>query len=1250
MPDVRNDALTVAIVSLVIGLASTAASILLAPKPRDFGSDRRGIQRRQLGGRTGSDVFTPNFGFDTVQELANYGNTVPVVFTRRDESNSEFGSGGVLISPQAVWSRMKSWGSYQVFELACIAGQARMRRPDLAGIFLGNNALDGIYQEYFDFYWNGGSETAGPGSRLRAYNLTYGNLLIDGNSDNPGISGSDQAFYAPTREGSQQPAFSGAFTPTSQTRFGVYQGIPNGTPFRPDWKVISIPDQLDEEQRRQRKNQQKKYVDEYLMDTHPYGNSSADVGANATGCGMPGTGTNFARRIGVVEHISTTGTRTVAGEQAGDNIIRDRSVNFRESWQNLRKEVIAEKGDFITVLYGKGEQTVRPFPVSGIDDLNVSDIRSAIEGEVQRYDQMLSQGATFMIGRTTWQVVERPNRAYDPARDAGDGFRVKLRCLETWSQVQNKIGIVAEEAITYPTHVPYTQLGDEIDENWYPLLKYEIGNVQNTRACDVTEICIKSRVWAKFNGITNFNTIYRPVDMYNANEQDISLNEGKLTAFAKRLSLFFLDARPSNYDSNATDNEGWTWIGPYKFGVVGNAPIDIYSFIRITHPERQQLEFRLRPCNSPIPTIQSGGAEDIFVLDGARVGASSWSWDSYMGRFNIQARGEFSQPRKYFTHTEMAVVPDLITDEEGNIDIVYGGFVPDPDSIKAELLSVTVKEPGENYPNVGDPIRPNTLSNIMSIFSGVDPYDDNRSPGSRLTFDNWIFDRNLPTRAVYMELTLEAYRDTSFNPNKDIWWKIVNTKVLSTVGTFNPGDTFVKNARNANGVQFGFRYEVQLDLVFDPNARPRTATRLFQKYSGVAEVSHYGDLISRSCDDAPEHEVIAVNECLSESQVPDYDKCSVVGLKLKSSDNFTQVDQLRLYMKEGLEVERLVDGDIAPSNLLSDLLWYLATDKDTGAGNIIDPALVDREGLITTGRYLRANKLFFDDALAEPVNLRGWLSQVATSVLCYMTLKNGRLGLEPALPYHPDGTIDATQPLTISGMFSDGNIIEDSLRINWLELEERQLFQASITYRISRLNQIPEQRTITVRYADANEADVDVEQFELNHITTTEHALKVARYYLAVRKHQTHTITFSTMPWGLDLAPGQYIRVASELSPYNPANNGIIDTSGNIVSVTQLADGDYPVYYWDRSSENTAEGSLVVVNGKATDLFNTVFSLKGSADDFQVYQIETITLNEEGIVEITASNFPVDSDERSLIARDVMDLDNNFVVEGTELD
>jgi hypothetical protein len=289
--------LVVAVISLVLGLLSTAASFLLAPKPQQ--PKTSDIRQKRLGGQSGQENFAPTFGFDSIQQLAQYGQTVPIVFTRQqenvDDNGVRYGSGGVLISPLMVWSRMKSLGTYQISEIVAIAGQGPMQKPSLSSIYLGNSAIDSIYDEFFDFYWNGGYEALGAGSRLRMYNLRYGALGID-----DGRSSADNAFYAPGVSGPDQAAFCGAFTPTSQARFGVYAGIPNGTPFRPNWKVISTLkewQERDNDQFKQARTDAKKYVDPYLAEAHPYGeNKSGSIGS-----GMPGTGVNFARRVGIVE-------------------------------------------------------------------------------------------------------------------------------------------------------------------------------------------------------------------------------------------------------------------------------------------------------------------------------------------------------------------------------------------------------------------------------------------------------------------------------------------------------------------------------------------------------------------------------------------------------------------------------------------------------------------------------------------------------------------------------------------------------------------------------------------------------------------------------------------------------------------------------------------------------------------------------------------------------------------------------------
>jgi hypothetical protein len=73
------------------------------------------------------------------------------------------------------------------------------------------------------------------------------------------------------------------------------------------------------------------------------------------------------------------------------------------------------------------------------------------------------------------------------------------------------------------------------------------------------------------------------------------------------------------------------------------------------------------------------------------------------------------------------------------------------------------------------------------------------------------------------------------------------------------------------------------------------------------------------------------------------------------------------------------------------------------------------------------------------------------------------------------------------------------------------------------------------------------------------------------------------------------------------------------------------------------------VGGIAQSLRNTVFSIKNTQVANQVYQVEAIEVNEEGIVTIKASSFPVDDQGRSLIAADVVSPSSFEIVgEGAE--
>ena len=1204
VPDIVNaEAVYVPIlISLAIGLISSAASYLLTPKPKAPRNDS--ITQLDLGGASGVSRFSPNKGFDSAQNLASYGTSVPIVFTKRIQNTGET-SGGLLIAPALVWSRMKSWGSFQVIEIVTVAGQGVMTKPDRSGLFLGNNAIDGISENDFQFYWNDGNSAA---SRLLGLDLQYGTL---GTPAIPSPQGN--AFVAPTSQGVNDTGFCGAFTPTNQTKFGVYSGIPNGTPYRPNWEISQPLTGQSPETQDQIITDQQKYIETKLLYTHPYGGLPPGIN-NRLSAGMPGTGKNYARHVGVISHNGYT----MANPQL--QVVNGLAYEFIG---NLTEERDVQVNDIIEVVVGYGRQNATPFPIigAGKSQTRLQDIISTLDAEAEQFDAAMVRGQTYMIGRTTWQIIDRENRIYRPGEQP---IVIKMQCIETWSANQAKIGIVAPQILSEPGAI-YSR---DIAEVFYPILRVDFAQVRNNRPCDVTEIGIRSQVWTKFNGITNFNTLPTPFELSQFNNTGVQAREGKNTSYARRTSFFALDVRPADNEASrtTTDNDGFTFLG--LFAVSGSTPQDIYSFIRVTHPSNALFEYRLRPFNSAIFALQNGGSEDIFELNGSGTPYQERTATTYMGTFAFGGRGRYIKAKDVFTHPQMAVRPEQIG------ELQYGEW--------SSIVS-GVEFLGAFRTSDGVAAEWNTLSNILSLARGLDPYFDDLPVGYTTTIENWTYNRDAPKIAV-MRLRLRAYERTLSTTPRNKWWEIIATEVVSFTGTWQSSDQFIKTASTVSGVQYGFRYRVTTRSEYEEYDAPQSATRIFEVYSGIAEVSHYGDLISRSCDNGPEHEIVYVNESIAEDTTVEYKGLAMAGLKLQSSNSLQTLDQLRCYIREGINVELLTDGGTGPSNLFTDLVWYMATNKDIGLGSMINSELLDRTQLAATGRYLRANRLFFDDVIADSLNFRSFISEKAPSLLCYAAIRNGKLSIDPALPVGNDLKIGAVKP-PIAAMFTDGNIIEGSFNLDWLELEERKMFQAAVIFTRSQINQLSQQETVVVRYNETGAADLPIEEFNLPHVSSAHHAVTAAKYFLALRKYVTHTINFQTLPYGLALAPGQFIMVAVEMSPYSPSNNGIVQPDGTVISIQPLTDGNYSVNAWERETTEVRAATLTIAGGIATNLRNSVFSVINSNVTEQVYQVDALDVDENGIVTVRATNFPVDSNGATVIGKDIADA-NVFTIVG----
>ena len=440
------------------------------------------------------------------------------------------------------------------------------------------------------------------------------------------------------------------------------------------------------------------------------------------------------------------------------------------------------------------------------------------------------------------------------------------------------------------------------------------------------------------------------------------------------------------------------------------------------------------------------------------------------------------------------------------------------------------------------------------------------------------------------------------------------------------------------------------------------AARSFEAQSQIADLSFYSGLVRKANDSQPEHIVTYVNEFKENKNVngdrfiPGYTNTTTAVLALKASRNFSAFDQVRVWLREGVRVENLhpTEGSVVQaSNLFTDLVYYLLKDRTAGVGQTIGDAstdvdkLLDKTQLINTSKFLRREELFFNGAIDSAVNVRSWIAEKAPYYLCDFILSDGRFSLKPALPVTDGGDI-SVGAIEIKQLFTSGNILEDSFKLEYIESEERRIFKALVRYREEKENQLPIEKTVSIRRSEGTDI-LPEETFDLTDCCTTkEHAIKVGKYFLALRHYVKHTCSFKTTPHGLDLAPGDYIRVTTETSPYNAAKNGTISASGDITSASTINDGTYNFYYYststDASDVELAEG-VEISNGTIPgwSYGASIFSLKETIESQNVYRVEQITLDQENIVEIVASEFPCDSNLVSLIAQDMKDA-SAFVV------
>lgn len=1230
IPEISNTgAEIIAIVSLAIGLASTAVSYFLTPKPQMPGAQDRGRQR-QLGSRTGATIFAPTSGFDSLAEIATYGEPIPIIFGRYTGS-----TGGMLIGPKLVWSRAFSYGNQQAVKQLYIVGEqgtgtAGINKPDLTGIFLGNTPLDAAFAHTFAFYWRSG--TFNNTSRIKANNLRYGTRAT---ADAGDPERDDDIFLAPTRDSQADTAFCSTFTPTSNTEFGVYTPIYNGTDYRVNWKIVSIS-----EQEGGTDDPGNQLLLERIKVAGSYGREIPEGRNFVRKKYQEGTGRAYSRRMGITNIDGKVASPlNVAARQYGQRV---ETVSV-----NSTCEFTIDGGNINKNYYYRGSTK----------NVSVDDIRNELDSQRSAADTLLQLGTTIQIGYTLWKVISRSQPIWKP----GTKQVITLRCVEVFatSGAQRYVGMVHEQTILNQpvlSNDPLEGSVNIIPVSYYPLMQTQLGLVRNTRACDVTEIGLKSQVWNRANGLCNFAATLSPEELRKAESKQVQIQNGTMNTYFKRTSAFQLQVRLAGLDSNGNEYV-WQNLGR-TFCVTGEQPVDMYNYIRIQHPIRAQYEYRFIPRPGS-DTIRHFGPQDFLWQLDARQTSSNPSQivetvtvPSY-GRFVLYSTG------RSVNVTEVEFNPEMI---QGYSETTVTSTINAPSEVKVRRYE----------PNYGTPttyqIRQAYVSEILG--SPLNKIAGNAytadvtytvGPGKTLTV-RWTATviSNINPDGSYREPDAVGYAQTWFSPSTSVagytgtnWTLNDGIRDSRGISPSNPFAALMPSWICRTGGTSCTPISVVIDVIALQPDTVFTAVageRIFETRSQLADVSFYSSLLTKSNESSPEHAITYVNEIVDNNFTPNYTNMAMAGLALKASRTYAQLDQLRVWIDDGIPVKRFHPAEAnttGPSNLFPDLVYYLLTDKTAGAGNLISPSQIKTSDFAIAATFCLGNKLHFDGAITDPINIRDFITSIAPFFLCNFVISDGLFSLLPAVPTTSSGSI-SQGAIPISAIFTNGNIIEDSFSIEYLNSEERNDIQVVMRYREGAKNQLPVERTLSVRWNIFNAIQNKIETFDMTqYCTSRNHALLAAKYILSIRKRVTHSVRFKTTPQGLNLSPGSYIRVVTQSSPYSGVNNGVISETGVITSAIPLTNGNYSVLYYKPPSEAPISGTLTVNNGVTTQsgLYGSIFTVVNTSTATNTYIVEQLTLDGEGLVEIVASHFPTDSGYRSVIASDLAST-NAFIVEG----
>lgn len=231
--------------------------------------------------------------------------------------------------------------------------------------------------------------------------------------------------------------------------------------------------------------------------------------------------------------------------------------------------------------------------------------------------------------------------------------------------------------------------------------------------------------------------------------------------------------------------------------------------------------------------------------------------------------------------------------------------------------------------------------------------------------------------------------------------------------------------------------------------------------------------------------------------------------------------QVHVFVRNGMQVTRIIDSVVGSSNNFVDLVLYLITQTKR-----VPSTLIDSAAMLTAAQFTNTNGFLFNGIVQTSTNLEEWLYNTSAGFLLRFCDRAGKKILKPRLPINNDYTIKTTA-ITAEYKFTENDLLPNGFEIDYVPLEQRLPACIVVLWRQQPDDDIGIIRTTEVRF-DGEAPNGPYEQYDLSEYCASEnHAVKIGAYYAARRKYITHSLRIQVRPGSFNstLELGDIVRV-----------------------------------------------------------------------------------------------------------------------------